>query len=118
MYAEMGEGKVKGFNSRLITVEDRQRLGDELVAARRSMDVLRTDNGGGGEREVKGKKEGAGEGGEGEGGASEERLGGVKEGEGLSEEDRLLEEKEAKAIASVLNAGPIATRDAVGLCTS
>jgi hypothetical protein len=33
----------------------------------------------------------------------------------VSEEDRLLEEKEAKAIASILNAGPIASRDATAL---
>lgn len=33
----------------------------------------------------------------------------------MSDEDKLLEEKEAKAIASVLNAGPIATKDAAAL---
>ena len=32
-----------------------------------------------------------------------------------SEEDRLLDEKEARAIARVLNAGPIATKDAAVL---
>jgi len=53
------------------------------------------------------------------GGAGPGGEGGV-EGEsvtraGVSEEDRLLEEKEAKAIASILNAGPIASRDATAL---
>ena len=33
----------------------------------------------------------------------------------LPEEDRLLEEKEARAVANVLNAGPIASRDAAAL---
>ena len=33
----------------------------------------------------------------------------------LPEDDRLLEEKEARAVANVLNAGPIASRDAAAL---
>lgn len=37
------------------------------------------------------------------------------QGEESSEEDRLLDEKEARAIARVLNAGPIATKDAAVL---
>ena len=84
LYTQMGRGKVKGFGSRLITVDERTRLRDELMEARRRVDVLRPSDG-------------------------------VGEDGGLPEEDRLLEEKEARAIANVLNAGGIASRDAAAL---
>lgn len=121
MYTQMGEGRVTGFNSRLISVEERRRLADELVSARRSVDILRpkgsagyrrghrdTDTDGDGDGDSEGEREGVGD--DAAGGS-----GGGDEGSQLSAEDRLLEEKEARAIASVLNAGPIATRDAAAL---
>ena len=83
-FEAMGEGEVGGFGSRMMTVDERARLGDELAGARRSLDVMR----------------------EGEESSGEESS---------SEEDRLLDEKEARAIARVLNAGPIATKDAAVL---
>ena len=83
LFEAMGEGEVGGFGSRMMTVDERARLGDELAGARRSLDVMR----------------------EGE----------ESSGEESSEEDRLLDEKEARAIARVLNAGPIATKDAAVL---
>ena len=83
LFEAMGEGEVGGFGSRMMTVDERARLGDELAGARRSLDVMR----------------------EGEESSWEES----------SEEDRLLDEKEARAIARVLNAGPIATKDAAVL---
>ena len=84
LFEAMGEGEVGGFGSRMMTVDERARLGDELAGARRSLDVMR----------------------EGEESSGEESS---------SEEDRLLDEKEARAIARVLNAGPIATKDAAVL---
>ena len=83
LFEAMGQGEVGGFGSRMMTVDERARLGDELAGARRSLDVMR----------------------EGE----------ESSGEESSEEDRLLDEKEARAIARVLNAGPIATKDAAVL---
>ena len=83
LFEAMGEGEVGGFGSRMMTVDERARLGDELAGARRSLDVMRESSSG------------------------EEEL--------ESEEDRLLDEKEARAIARVLNAGPIATKDAAVL---
>ena len=83
LFEAMGQGEVGGFGSRMMTVDERARLGDELAGARRSLDVMR----------------------EGE----------ESSGEESSEEDRLLDEKEAMAIARVLNAGPIATKDAAVL---
>lgn len=92
-------------------MEERRRLGDELVAARRCMDVLRPGGvGGGGTGEG-----GGGDAGDGNAGEGKEAGEGDRESPHLTVEDRLLEEKEAKAIASVLNAGPIATRDAAAL---
>ena len=84
LFEAMGEGEVGGFGSRMMTVDERARLGDELAGARRSLDVMRE---------------------------GEESSG----AESSSEEDRLLDEKEARAIARVLNAGPIATKDAAVL---
>ena len=84
LFEAMGEGEVGGFGSKMMTVDERARLGDELAGARRSLDVMR----------------------EGEESSGEESS---------SEEDRLLDEKEARAIARVLNAGPIATKDAAVL---
>ena len=131
MYAQMGEGRVSGFNSRLISVDERRRLGDELVAARRSMDVLRPGRGPGSARgNGNGDGDGDGDGSAGDGSAGdgdgggrggggaeggESSGGGGGGGEDVSDEDRLLDEKEARAIASVLNAGPIATKDAAAL---
>ena len=83
LFEAMGEGEVGGFGSRMMTVDERARLGDELAGARRSLDVMRESSSG--------------------------------EEESESEEDRLLDEKEARAIARVLNAGPIATKDAAVL---
>ena len=83
LFEAMGEGEVGGVGSRMMTVDERARLGDELAGARRSLDVMRESSSG------------------------EEEL--------ESEEDRLLDEKEARAIARVLNAGPIATKDAAVL---
>ena len=83
LFEAMGEGEVGGFGSRMMTVDERARLGDELAGARRSLDVMQESSSG------------------------EEEL--------ESEEDRLLDEKEARAIARVLNAGPIATKDAAVL---
>ena len=40
LHTAMGSGTVRGYNSRLISVEERQRLAEELIAARRSVDVL------------------------------------------------------------------------------
>ena len=84
LFEAMGEGEVGGFGSKMMTVDERARLGDELAGARRSLDVMRE---------------------------GEESSG----AESSSEEDRLLDEKEARAIARVLNAGPIATKDAAVL---
>ena len=39
LFRELGDGVVSGFNSRLITTEERTRLAEELVAARRSLDA-------------------------------------------------------------------------------
>ena len=83
LFEAMGEGEVGGFGSRMMTVDERARLGDELAGARRSLDVMRESSSG--------------------------------EEESEPEEDRLLDEKEARAIARVLNAGPIATKDAAVL---
>ena len=42
VHQAMGDTLVSGFNSRLITAEERVRLADELHKARRALDVLRT----------------------------------------------------------------------------
>ena len=106
LFQAMGEGEVSGFGTRLMTVDERARLADELAGARRSLDVLRRKRGSASASAS----------------ASPDSATGDSIGDGngddattTSEEDRLLDEKEARAIARVLNAGPIATKDAAVL---
>ena len=119
LFQAMGEGEVSGFGSRLMTVDERIRLADELAGARRSLDVLRRPRG-----SASGSGSGSGsnppgalaspDGANIRGGSSIGN-GDVYDATTTSEEDRLLDEKEARAIARVLNAGPIATKDAAVL---
>ena len=99
LFRELGDGVVSGFNSRLITTEERTRLAEELVAARRSLDVLASSSSSSSSSSTSTDGE-----------EDEEK----EEGEAalLAEKERLLEEKEARAFARVLNAGPIASKDA------
>jgi tRNA C32,U32 (ribose-2'-O)-methylase TrmJ len=46
LFEAMGEGEVGGFGSRMMTVDERARLGDELAGARRSLDVMRESSSG------------------------------------------------------------------------
>ena len=110
LFQAMGEGEVSGFGSRLMTVDERARLADELAGARRSLDVLRRRHGSATASASASAS------------ASPDSATGDSIGDGggddattTSEEDRLLDEKEARAIARVLNAGPIATKDAAVL---
>ena len=102
LFRELGDGVVSGFNSRLITTEERTRLAEELVAARRSLDVLASSSSSSSSTSTDGEED-------------EEK----EEGEAalLAEKERLLEEKEARAFARVLNAGPIASKDAAAFFT-
>lgn len=128
LFQAMGEGEVSGFGSRLMTVDERIRLADELAGARRSLDVLRRPASGFGSGSS-GFGSGSGSGSNPPGALASpdgaDTRGGSSIGNGAdggddattttSEEDRLLDEKEARAIARVLNAGPIATKDAAVL---
>ncbi|ACO62554.1 predicted protein [Micromonas commoda] len=110
LFQAMGEGEVSGFGSRLMTVDERARLADELAGARRSLDVLRRRHGS--------ATASASASASPDSSATGDSIGdgvGVDEDTTTSEEDRLLDEKEARAIARVLNAGPIATKDAAVL---
>ena len=100
VHQAMGETRVSGFNSRLITAGERVRLADELHAARRALDVL------GARGNASARAAAAGEA---SGEAKEE-----SELESLRLE-RLEHQRERRAIANVLNAGPIASRDAAAL---
>ena len=92
VHQALGETRVSGFNSRLITAEERVRLAEELHAARRALDVL---------------------------GASERASEPTSPREETASEslrlERLEHQRERRAIANVLNAGPIASRDAAAL---
>ena len=92
VHQALGETRVSGFNSRLITAEERVRLAEELHAARRALDVL---------------------------GASECASEPTSPREETASEslrlERLEHQRERRAIANVLNAGPIASRDAAAL---
>ena len=106
LFQAMGEGEVSGFGTRLMTVDERARLADELAGARRSLDVLRRRHGSASASASASPDSATGD--------------SIGDGDGdddatTSEEDRLLDEKEARAIARVLNAGPIATKDAAVL---
>ena len=110
LFQAMGEGEVSGFGSRLMTVDERARLADELAGARRSLDVLRRRHGS--------ATASASASASPDSSATGDSIGdgdGDDEDTTTSEEDRLLDEKEARAIARVLNAGPIATKDAAVL---
>ena len=125
LFQAMGDGEVSGFGSRLMTVDERIRLADELAGARRSLDVLRRQRG-----SASGSGSGFGSnppgalaspdgantrGGSSIGNGADGGYDGDATTTTTSEEDRLLDEKEARAIARVLNAGPIATKDAAVL---
>jgi len=99
LFRELGDGVVSGFNSRLITTEERTRLAEELVAARRSLDVLASSSSSSSSSTTSTDGE-----------EDEEKE--EEEAALLAEKERLLEEKEARAFARVLNAGPIASKDA------
>ncbi len=145
LHSRFRDAEVRGFGSGLVTVGERKRLAEELASARFAMEVLRprrqprggaSDDGvveepepepepeSGPSRGRGGEEKGprprveedgnalSGDGGGGGGG------GGDGGGSGCfvySESDRLAEEKESRAIANVLNAGPIASRDAAAL---
>ena len=110
LFQAMGEGEVSGFGSRLMTVDERARLADELAGARRSLDVLRRRHGSAtASASASASPDSANLTGD------SIRDGDRNDATTTSEEDRLLDEKEARAIARVLNAGPIATKDAAVL---
>ena len=80
-----------GFTSHLLNVEERKRLAEDLSLARRSMDIFAPSKNISNDEEKDEK----------------ERL--------FEEPEYLLHEKESKAIQSVLNAGPIASKNATPL---
>jgi hypothetical protein len=85
VHQAIGDTNVSGFNSRLITAEERVRLADELHAARRATDVLSNETN-----------------------ATNEN----SNDDESSRLESLEHARERRAIANVLNAGPIASRDA------
>ena len=89
VHQAIGDTNVSGFNSRLITAEERVRLADELHAARRATDVLSNETN-----------------------ATNENSNDENESSRL---ESLEHARERRAIANVLNAGPIASRDAAAL---
>jgi tRNA C32,U32 (ribose-2'-O)-methylase TrmJ len=89
VHQAIGDTNVSGFNSRLITAEERVRLADELHAARRATDVLSNATN-----------------------ATNENSNDENESSRL---ESLEHARERRAIANVLNAGPIASRDAAAL---
>ena len=107
VHQAMGDTLVSGFNSRLITAEERVRLADELHKARRALDVLRTPE----TRDATND----------DGTSSDPRTTPEKttDASGTSgtttDVERLEHARERRAIANVLNAGPIASRDAAAL---
>lgn len=98
IHQAMGNNNVSGYNSRLISVEERVRLVDELHAARRSLDVFAAETSDASvDADVDESKTYSD--------PSQNRL------------ESLEHERERRAFANVLNAGPIATRDATVLFT-
>jgi hypothetical protein len=87
VHQAIGDTNVSGFNSRLITAEERVRLADELHAARRATDVL----------------------------SNETNATNANSNDESSRLESLEHARERRAIANVLNAGPIASRDAAAL---
>ena len=87
VHQAIGDTNVSGFNSRLITAEERVRLADELHAARRATDVLSNETNATNENST----------------------------DESSRLESLEHARERRAIANVLNAGPIASRDAAAL---
>ncbi len=96
IHEAIGNNQVTGFSSRLMTTEERIRLTDELHAARRSLDVLGGETDDGDKIDDSDSPESC---------DSPRRL------------EHLENERERRAVANVLNAGPIATRDAAALFT-
>jgi tRNA C32,U32 (ribose-2'-O)-methylase TrmJ len=84
VHQAIGNTNVSGFSSRLITAEERVRLADELHAARRATDVL----------------------------SNETNATNENSNDESSRLESLEHARERRAIANVLNAGPIASRDA------
>ena len=84
VHQAIGDTNVSGFSSRLITAEERVRLADELHAARRATDVL----------------------------SNETNATNENSNDESSRLESLEHARERRAIANVLNAGPIASRDA------
>jgi tRNA C32,U32 (ribose-2'-O)-methylase TrmJ len=102
VHQAMGDTLVSGFNSRLITAEERVRLADELHKARRALDVLRTPE----TRDATND----------DGTSSDPRTTDASGTSGTTTDvERLEHARERRAIANVLNAGPIASRDAAAL---
>ena len=102
VHQAMGDTLVSGFNSRLITAEERVRLADELHDARRALDVLRTPE----TRDATND----------DGTSSDPRTTDASGTSGTTTDvERLEHARERRAIANVLNAGPIASRDAAAL---
>jgi hypothetical protein len=98
IHQAMGNNNVSGYNSRLISVEERVRLVDELHAARRSLDVFAAETSDASvDADVDESKTYSD--------PSQNRL------------ESLEHDRERRAFANVLNAGPIATRDATVLFT-
>ena len=99
VHQAMGDTLVSGFNSRLITAEERVRLADELHKARRALDVLRTPE----TRDATND------------GTSSDPTDASGTSGTTTDVERLEHARERRAIANVLNAGPIASRDAAAL---
>ena len=104
VHQAMGDTLVSGFNSRLITAEERVRLADELHKARRALDVLRTPE----------TRDATNDGTSSD--PSDARTSGTTTVvDATDHTERLEHARERRAIANVLNAGPIASRDAAAL---
>lgn len=104
VHQAMGDTLVSGFNSRLITAEERVRLADELHKARRALDVLRTPE----------TRDATNDGTSSD--PSYARTSGTTAVvDATDHTERLEHARERRAIANVLNAGPIASRDAAAL---
>ena len=104
VHQAMGDTLVSGFNSRLITAEERVRLADELHKARRALDVLRTPE----------TRDATNDGTSSD--PSDARTSGTTAVvDATDHTERLEHARERRAIANVLNAGPIASRDAAAL---
>ena len=107
VHQAIGNTNVSGFNSRLITAEERVRLADELHAARRALDVLSSFGTSKSKRAEASRDDAKA--------TTEPNETETKPNANSDESSRLesLEHaRERRAILNVLNAGPIASRDA------